>query len=72
MNRYSLVCNVMITLCNETTDVDRLNDLGVLCAELTAGCNALAGEWLGNLVPPYTNFRLIFCWFTFSFYSQES
>lgn len=48
-NRYSLVCNVMITLCNETSDVDRLNDLGILCAELTAGCNALTAEWLGNI-----------------------
>lgn len=47
VNRYSLVCNVIITLCNETSDVDRLNDLGIFCAELTAACNALTSEWLG-------------------------
>lgn len=46
--RYSFVCNVIIISCNETTDVDRLNDLGILSAELTAGCNALTTEWIGN------------------------
>lgn len=56
-NRYSLVCNVMITLCNETSDVDRLNDLGILCAELTAGCNALTAEWLGKVFVVFSKRR---------------
>jgi mediator of RNA polymerase II transcription subunit 12 len=47
-NRYSFVCNAVIAVCT-TSDVDRLNDLGHLCAELTACCNLLSAEWLGNL-----------------------
>lgn len=45
-NRYSFVCNAVVAVCNET-DNDRLNDLAILCAELTACCNALSSEWLG-------------------------
>lgn len=46
--RYSFVCNVVVAVCNET-DNDRLNDIALLCAELTAGCSALSAEWLGVL-----------------------
>ncbi|XP_046669089.1 mediator of RNA polymerase II transcription subunit 12 isoform X4 [Homalodisca vitripennis] len=48
-NRYSFVCNAVVAVCNET-DLDRLNDLGHLCAELTACCNTLSPEWLGVLM----------------------
>ncbi|XP_073983833.1 mediator complex subunit kohtalo isoform X3 [Rhodnius prolixus] len=48
-NRYSFVCNAIIGVCT-TTDIDRLNDLGHLCAELTAMCNMLSSEWLGVLI----------------------
>ncbi|XP_065336450.1 mediator of RNA polymerase II transcription subunit 12 isoform X5 [Cloeon dipterum] len=47
-NRYSFVCNAVIAACREK-DNERLNDLAVLCAELTACCNALGPEWLGVL-----------------------
>ena len=46
--RYSFVCNVVVAVCNEV-DNDRLNDIALLCAELTAGCSALSAEWLGVL-----------------------
>jgi mediator of RNA polymerase II transcription subunit 12 len=46
-NRYSFVCNAVVAVCNET-DNDRLNDLAILCAELTACCNSLSAEWLGE------------------------
>ena len=46
--RYSFVCNVVVVVCN-TADNDRLNDIALLCAELTAGCSALSAEWLGVL-----------------------
>jgi len=46
-NRYSFVCNAVVAVCNET-DNDRLNDLAILCAELTACCNSLSAEWLGG------------------------
>lgn len=46
--RYSFVCNVVVAVCNEA-DNDRLNDIALLCAELTAGCSALSAEWLGVL-----------------------
>ncbi|XP_059479681.1 mediator of RNA polymerase II transcription subunit 12 isoform X2 [Neocloeon triangulifer] len=45
-NRYSFVCNAVVAACREK-DNERLNDLAVLCAELTACCNALGPEWLG-------------------------
>ncbi|PNF33035.1 hypothetical protein B7P43_G16367 [Cryptotermes secundus] len=48
-NRYSFVCNAVVAVCNET-DNDRLNDLAILCAELTACCNSLSAEWLGVLM----------------------
>nr|CAD7411497.1 unnamed protein product [Timema cristinae] len=48
-NRYSFVCNAVVAVCSET-DNDRLNDLAILCAELTACCNALSAEWLGVLM----------------------
>lgn len=47
-NRYSLVCNVVIAVATETSDIERLNDLAILSAELTASCSSLASEWLGN------------------------
>lgn len=47
-NRYSFVCNAMIAVARET-DNDRLNDIAITCAELTACCNALSSEWLGVL-----------------------
>lgn len=47
-NRYSFVCNAVVAVCNET-DNDRLNDIAITCAELTACCNPLSVEWLGVL-----------------------
>ncbi|XP_034328936.1 mediator of RNA polymerase II transcription subunit 12-like protein isoform X5 [Magallana gigas] len=47
-HRYSFVCNAMLHICN-TQDTDRLNEISILCAELTARCNALSSEWLGVL-----------------------
>lgn len=35
-------------MCNEV-DNDKLNDIALLCAEMTAGCSALSAEWLGVL-----------------------
>jgi len=46
-NRYSLVCNAIIAVSNETNN-DKLNDIALTCAELTACCNALPAEWLGK------------------------
>lgn len=48
-NRYSLVCNVVIAVATETSDIERLNDLAILSAELTSSCSSLASEWLGNI-----------------------
>lgn len=31
-------------------DNERLNDLAIMCAEMTACCNSLAAEWLGVLL----------------------
>ncbi|XP_057325001.1 mediator of RNA polymerase II transcription subunit 12 [Microplitis mediator] len=47
-NRYSFVCNAIVAVCNET-DNDKLNDIAITCAELTACCNSLTVEWLGAL-----------------------
>ncbi|KAG8221965.1 hypothetical protein J437_LFUL007806 [Ladona fulva] len=47
-NRYSFVCNTVVAVCSEM-DIDRVNELAVLAAELTASCNALSSEWLGVL-----------------------
>lgn len=48
-NRYSFVCNALIAASRET-DNDRLNDIAAMCAELTACCNALSGEWLSAII----------------------
>ncbi len=48
VNRYSFVCNAMISVIKET-DNDKLNDIAITCAELTACCNSLSAEWLGAL-----------------------
>lgn len=48
-NRYSFVANAIIFVCREN-DNERLNDLAIMCAEMTACCNALAPEWLGALL----------------------
>lgn len=42
---YSFVSNAIVAVCRET-DNDRLNDIAISCAELTAGCNALSEEWI--------------------------
>ena len=47
-NRYSFVCNAIVAVCSES-DNDKLNDIAITCAELTACCNALSAEWLGVL-----------------------
>ncbi|XP_066254151.1 mediator of RNA polymerase II transcription subunit 12 isoform X3 [Euwallacea similis] len=55
-NRYSFVCNAIIRVCCKDPDSDRindnerLNDLAILCAEITACCNSLASEWLAVLL----------------------
>ena len=40
---------VVLTICNMSFPAEKLHDLAVLCAELTACCNSLASEWLGVL-----------------------
>lgn len=47
-NVYSFVSNAIVAVCHET-DNDRLNDIAISCAELTAGCNALSEEWIASL-----------------------
>lgn len=47
-SRYSFVCNAVHSI-SDARDADRLNEISVLCAELTANCNALSAEWLGVL-----------------------
>lgn len=48
INRYSFVCNAIIAITRETEN-DKLNDIAIMCAELTACCNSLSSEWLGAL-----------------------
>ncbi|MED6295062.1 Mediator of RNA polymerase II transcription subunit 12, partial [Characodon lateralis] len=48
-NRYSFVCNVLMEVCVDHGDPERVNDIGILCAELTAYCRSLSAEWLGIL-----------------------
>uniref|UniRef100_A0A8C4QLK3 Mediator complex subunit 12L n=1 Tax=Eptatretus burgeri TaxID=7764 RepID=A0A8C4QLK3_EPTBU len=48
-HRYSFVCNTLLNVCRGPQDSDRINELGNLCAELTACCTALSSEWLGVL-----------------------
>ncbi|KAK0041422.1 mediator of RNA polymerase II transcription subunit 12-like protein isoform X3 [Biomphalaria pfeifferi] len=48
--RYSFVCNVLLHVVSTPAENLRtINDLAVLCAELTAHCNSLSPEWLGVL-----------------------
>ncbi|XP_022706547.1 mediator of RNA polymerase II transcription subunit 12-like protein isoform X2 [Varroa jacobsoni] len=46
--RYSFVCSAIAAV-SSCTDLERLNDVALLCAEMTAGCQQLPGEWLGIL-----------------------
>lgn len=48
-NRYSFVVNVLMDVCVDHRDPERVNDIGILCAELTAYCRSLSAEWLGIL-----------------------
>ena len=48
-HQYSLVVSVLVAVVNGQLDTDRLNDLAILCCELTAQCGSLAQEWLGAL-----------------------
>ncbi|KAE8584082.1 hypothetical protein XENTR_v10020816 [Xenopus tropicalis] len=48
-NRYSFVCNALVHVCAGDHDTDRVNDIAILCAELTGSCKALSSEWLGVL-----------------------
>lgn len=47
-NRYSFACSAVIAAVSSPTNT-RLNDIAVLCAEMTACCNPLSSEWLGIL-----------------------
>lgn len=47
-NVYSFVSNALIAVCRET-DNERLNDVALACAELTASCNVLSEEWIAAL-----------------------
>ncbi|XP_053952876.1 mediator of RNA polymerase II transcription subunit 12 [Anastrepha ludens] len=47
-NVYSFVSNAILAVCQET-DNDRLNEIAILCAELTASCNSLSEEWIAAL-----------------------
>lgn len=43
--RYSLVFNTICCIV-ETSDMDQLNEMSVLCAEMTASCSQLSNDWL--------------------------
>ncbi|CAH3150356.1 unnamed protein product [Pocillopora meandrina] len=45
---YSFVCNAMMNVCN-CQNSERLYDIGVLCAEVTAHHDKLSSQWLGVL-----------------------
>ncbi|KAK3742866.1 hypothetical protein QZH41_007773 [Actinostola sp. cb2023] len=45
---YSFVCTAMMNVCN-CQNSQRLHDIGILCAEVTAHCGRLSSEWLGVL-----------------------
>ncbi|XP_054085206.1 mediator of RNA polymerase II transcription subunit 12 isoform X1 [Zeugodacus cucurbitae] len=47
-NVYSFVSNAILAVCQET-DNDHLNEIAILCAELTASCNSLSEEWIAAL-----------------------
>ncbi|XP_027199092.2 mediator of RNA polymerase II transcription subunit 12-like protein [Dermatophagoides pteronyssinus] len=57
-DRYSLVFNA-IRCITEANDMDYLNELSVLCAELTASCWLLSNEWFDAIqalcIPKCTN-----------------
>ncbi|XP_054168464.1 mediator of RNA polymerase II transcription subunit 12-like protein isoform X2 [Oppia nitens] len=44
-DRYSFVCSA-IQCISMANDIDKLNEMSVLCAELTASCSHLSTEWL--------------------------
>ena len=48
-NQYSLVVSVLSSVINDQLDTDTLNNLAILCCELTAQCSSLTQEWLGAL-----------------------
>ncbi|XP_069603385.1 mediator of RNA polymerase II transcription subunit 12 isoform X3 [Ranitomeya imitator] len=48
-NRYSFVCNALVHVCAGDHDTDGINDIAILCAELTGSCKDLSSEWLGVL-----------------------
>ena len=48
-NQYSLVVYVFLSVINDQLDTETLNNLAILCCELTAQCSTLAQEWLGAL-----------------------
>jgi mediator of RNA polymerase II transcription subunit 12 len=48
-HQYTLVVSVISAILLGQLDNDRLNDLAILCSELTAQCSSLAPEWLGAL-----------------------
>jgi len=48
-NQYSLVVSVLSSVINDQLDTETLNNLAILCCELTAQCSTLAQEWLGAL-----------------------
>ncbi|KAF2359628.1 Mediator complex subunit Med12 [Trinorchestia longiramus] len=47
-NRYSFACSAVMAAVTATSNT-RLNDIAVMCAEMTACCTALNSEWLGIL-----------------------
>ena len=48
-NQYSLVVSVLSSVINDGLDTETLNNLAILCCELTAQCSSLTQEWLGAL-----------------------
>ncbi len=48
-NQFNLVCNVLMEV-SECNDIEKLNDIAVLCCEFTAQCSSLSSEWLGAFV----------------------
>lgn len=47
-NLLSFVCNAFVAVSRESNN-DRLNDIAITCAELTASCNTLSAEWIAAL-----------------------
>uniref|UniRef100_A0A914UQ26 Mediator complex subunit Med12 domain-containing protein n=1 Tax=Plectus sambesii TaxID=2011161 RepID=A0A914UQ26_9BILA len=48
-NRYSFVVNTFLVAKQLGRDLERLNDLAVLCANVTSTCALLETEWLGAI-----------------------